>query len=93
MTGIVVEFVNARFGQTTSESTSSAVNAELLQLIAVANAVISAYVGWDGICNACLEDSTRLAPVPCESARWGMAVLIAYGDAQAWPSVGTEGEP
>lgn len=53
--------------------------AGLARLTAKAAAVAAGHVDEGGICRACLHDSARLAPVPCESARWATAVLAAYG--------------
>jgi hypothetical protein len=75
VTGIAVEFRVVPPVSDAPQNGPTSVDAALVRLTAVAAAVVAAHVGMDGICVSCLEDSARLAPVPCESARWGMAVL------------------
>jgi hypothetical protein len=63
---------------------------DLVPLIRVAKAVAASHVGAGGICKSCLEDLARLAPVPCESARWAVAVLEAYDFPVAAVGAGVE---
>ncbi len=63
----------------TSSARQEANRAGLARLTAEAAAVAACHVDEGGMCRACLSDAARLAPVPCESARWAMAVLAAYG--------------
>jgi hypothetical protein len=77
--GIVMEFQVVPPVLDAPQNSPTSVDAALVTLTAVAAAVVAAHVGEDGICASCLEDSARLAPIPCESARWGAAVLATYG--------------
>jgi cytochrome c5 len=86
--GIVMEFLTAPPAAEVSGRDPTSVDAALVRLTAVAAAVVAAHVDEGGICKSCLEDSARLAPVPCESARWGRAVLDTYGHLYAAARIG-----
>lgn len=56
---------------------------DVRDLLAHAGALIASHTGRGGICAGCLEWWARLAPVPCEQARWAQAVRGRFGATDA----------
>lgn len=56
---------------------------DVRELLACAEAVIASHTSRDGICAGCLDWWARLAPVPCEQARWAQAVRKRFGSTDA----------
>lgn len=79
MAAIAVEYRTGQSDAVSENRAGLAFDPALRKLVARAAATVSAHVERDGMCACCLEDWARLAPVPCEWARWGHAVLEAYG--------------
>lgn len=79
MVSVVVKMQPEIHVPAASRAAQEADRAGLARLTAEAAAVAACHVDEGGMCRACLRDAARLAPVPCESARWATAVLAAYG--------------